>query len=138
MSEENVEIVRQVYDAVARRDTTRTLTLYDPEFELISSPGTFADRMGQRRVYRGHDGLRAFDRELREAFETIETTCEELIEAGEQVISVSRYWARGRKSGVEIDGPVQFGVWTIRKKKIVRAVWFSTRTEALEAAGLSE
>ncbi len=138
MSEENVEIVRRIFDAVARRDTEGVLALYDPEIEFHASPGTFMDRIGPQRVYRGHDGLRAFNRELQEAFETIETPCDELIDAGDRVVSKSRYWARGRGSGVEINGPVQFGVWTIHEGRIVRTVWFATRAEALEAAGLSE
>jgi hypothetical protein len=29
-------------------------------------------------------------------------------------------------------------VWTIRKGKVIRVVWFPTRADALEAAGLSE
>ena len=32
----------------------------------------------------------------------------------------------------------QYAVWTIRNGKVVRVVWFPTREEALEAAGLSE
>ncbi|MGI9021158.1 MAG: nuclear transport factor 2 family protein [Solirubrobacterales bacterium] len=138
MSEENLEIVRRVFDAVARRDTEGILALYDPTVEYRSSPGTFMSRIGPRRVYRGHHGLRAFNRELHEAFETIETTCDELIDAGDRVVSKSRYWARGRGSGVEIDGPVQFGVWTFHEGRVVRTEWFATREEALEAAGLSE
>jgi ketosteroid isomerase-like protein len=34
MSQENVEIVRRVYDAVARRDAETVLSLYDPDVEL--------------------------------------------------------------------------------------------------------
>jgi len=30
------------------------------------------------------------------------------------------------------------GVWTIHDGKIIRVVWFPTRPEALEAAGLRE
>ncbi len=110
MSQENVEVVRRVYDAVARRDTAGVLNFYDPEVELVSFSGTLADHMGQRGVYRGHAGLRTFNRDLRDTFETIETNYEELIDAGNHVVSVSRYRARGR----------------------------ATRREALEAAGLSE
>jgi len=138
MSQENVEVVRRVYDAVARRDTAGVLSFYDPEVELVSFSGTLADHMGQRGVYRGHAGLRTFNRDLRDTFETIETSYEELIDAGNHVVSVSRYRARGRESGAEVAGPLQFGVWTIREGKIVRQLWFATRTEALEAAGLSE
>jgi ketosteroid isomerase-like protein len=38
MSQENVEIVRQVFDAVARRDAKGVLALYDPNVELDQSP----------------------------------------------------------------------------------------------------
>jgi len=138
MSEENVEVVRRVYDAVARRDTAGVLSLYDPEVELVFLSGTLADHMGHRGVYRGHAGLRTFNRDLRDTFETIETNYEELIDAGNHIVSVSRYRARGRESGVEVAGPLQFLVWTLHQGKIVRVVWFATRTEALEAAGLSE
>ena len=136
MSQENVEIVRRIFEAVARRDAESTLALYDPEVEIDNVSG-FLTGMAQR-LYSGHDGLRAFNRELREAFEDVETNCEELIDAGERVVSASQYRARGRGSGIEIDGPVQFGVWTIREGKIARVAWFDSREDALEAAGLRE
>jgi ketosteroid isomerase-like protein len=113
MSQENVEIVRRVFDAVARGDKAEIFALYDPEIELHSAPGTLADMIGER-LYVGYDGMRAFDRELQQAFDWIETSCEELIDAGERVVSASKYRARGRSSGLEIDGPLQFGVWTLR------------------------
>jgi ketosteroid isomerase-like protein len=136
MSEENVEIVRRVYEAVARRDTESVLALYDPDVEVHFAKGTLLDRIGEAGTSRGHEGLRAFDRELRQAFDDFETNYEELIDAGERVVSVSRYRARGRRSGLEIDGPLQFGIWTIRDGKITRVEWFDSREEAMEAAGL--
>jgi ketosteroid isomerase-like protein len=140
MSEENVEIVRQVFDAVARRDTATILALYDPKVEVNFSPGTLADRIvgAEAGTFRGHEGLRAFDRELRQAFQEFETNCEELISAGERVVSVSRYRGRGRSSGLKVDGPPQFGIWTIWGGRITRVDWFDERGEALRAAGLSE
>ena len=138
MSEENVEVVRQIYEALARRDTTTIFALYDPEVEFYFARGTFQDRIGNADVYRGYAGLRDIDRELREAFENFETTYEDLIDAGERVVSVSRYRARGRSSGLEVEGPRQFGLWTIRNNRIVRVDWFNTREQALAAAGLSE
>lgn len=138
MSQENVDIVSRVFEAVARRDTPSILALYDPEVEVHFAPGTLADRMGGAGPFRGYEGLRAFDRELRQAFQDFETNCEELIEAGERVVSVSRYRARGRRSGIEVDGPPQFGIWTIAEGRIARVDWFDTRDEALEAAGLAD
>jgi ketosteroid isomerase-like protein len=137
MSEENVEIVRRVYAALSRRDAASVLALYDPEVEFYFSPGTLVDHIGGGGTYRGHEGLRAFDRDLRQTFEDFETNCEELIDSEKRIISVSRYRARGR-GGIEVDGPLQFGVWTIQGDKIARVAWFAALEEALEAARLSE
>jgi len=137
MSQENVEIVCQVYDAVARQDTERVFALYDPEVELDGSQSPYRD-LGIGGVYRGHDGLRMFFREYQEPWESIEDDCEELIDAGEHVVSVVHSRARGRASGAEVESRAQYGLWTIREGKVVRVAWFKTRGKALEAAGLSE
>jgi ketosteroid isomerase-like protein len=135
MSEENVEIVRRVYEAAARRDPATVLALYDPGVELdpsrLQAVGLFD------RVYHGHDGLRSFFREWHEAWEGIEYDYDELIDAGERVISVVTRQGRGRASGAEVEWPLAL-VWTIRKGKVIRVVWFPSRAEAFKAAGLRE
>ncbi len=137
-SEENVEIVRRVYDAAARRDATAALALYDPEVELDASRLGVAGLVGGGRgVCCGHEGLRSFFREWHEAWESIEYDYDELIDAGEQVISVVTRHGRGRASGAEVDWPLAL-VWTLRDEKVVRVVWFLTREAALEATRLSE
>ena len=135
MSEENVEIVRRVYDAVARRDAETVLALYDAEVEWdwTRVPGLF----GQGGLYRGREGLRAWFREWSEGLEHIEYEAEELIATDDHVISKSDMRGRGRTSGVEV-GATLYAVWTFRDGKIVRVAWFSSRPEALEAAGLEE
>ena len=138
MSRENVEIVRQVFDAAARRDQATLLALYDPEVELDTSrPGTPGEMAGSG-VYRGLDGLRTWFRSWHEAWEDLVDDCEELVEAGERVVSVSTIRARGRTSGAEVTSRRYSGVWTIRAGRVTRVVWFPTREEALEAAGLRE
>jgi ketosteroid isomerase-like protein len=63
---------------------------------------------------------------------------EELIDAGERVISVKTTRGRGLASGAVVELH-QCGIWTIRAGRIVRVEWLAaTREEALEAAGLSE
>jgi ketosteroid isomerase-like protein len=137
VSKENVEIVRRVYEAAARRDAATVLALYDPEVELDPSRlGVAGFAGGVGGVYRGHEGLRSFFREWHEAWGDIEYDFEELIDAGgEHVISVGTRRARGRASGAEVEGPFAL-VWTLREGKVVRVVWFLTRTKAVEAAGL--
>jgi uncharacterized protein len=136
MSEENVEIVRRVYDAAARRDTRTVLDLYDPEVEWDVSRSPMARLVGEGR-YQGHEGLRRFFRAYHEAWERVEYDYEELIDAGEHVISLAHDRGRGRASGAEVEF-TQYAVWTIREGKIVRVAWLGTRDEALEAAGMSE
>ena len=136
MSEENVEIVRQVFEAVGRDDTEAVLSAYDPNVEFDFSGGPLASLMGDR-VYRGHDGMRRWVRDRYEDWENIEDQCQELIDAGQRVISVVITRGRGRSSGVDTEIR-QYGVWTIRDDRIVRVAWFYSREEALKAAGLSE
>ena len=139
MSEENVEIVRRVFDAVARGDTEAILSLYDPDIEWDGSRHRWAEVMGGKMAtWQGHKGLRKWSREYYEMWETLEDEVEELIEAGDRVVSVVTTRARGGASGVEVEWKHNAGVWTVQEGKIIRVVWFPTRAEALEAAGLSE
>jgi ketosteroid isomerase-like protein len=139
MSQENVEIVRRLYEAVARRDTGTVLSLYDPDVEWDGSRSRWAEVMPAEAQYgRGHEELRSFFRLYYEMWESFEDNVQELIDAGEQVISVVTSRGRGRTSGVEVEWAGNAGVWTIRDGKIIRVVWFKSRAEALEAVGLSE
>jgi ketosteroid isomerase-like protein len=133
MSEENVEIVRRVYEAAAGRDAASIFALYDPDVELD------ATRLGVTDfgVYHGHEGLRKLFGEFHEVWGQIEYDYDELIDAGEHVVGIVRRHARGRASGATVEA--QFALlWTVREGKVTRVIWFSTRAGALEAAGLSE
>jgi ketosteroid isomerase-like protein len=137
MSQENVEIVREVYEASARGDSAAVFELYDPAVEWDASRAPMPRLIGGGRILHGHDGLRTFFRERNAIWGEIEDAPKELIDAGDQVVSADIERGRGRSSGVEVE-MTQYAVWTIRNEKIVRVVWFPTRREALDAAGLSE
>jgi ketosteroid isomerase-like protein len=139
MSQEDVEIVRRIYEAAARRDAATVFGLYDPEVELDASRlglGLVGSGGSKGGVYRGHDGLRDLFREWHEVWGNIEYSYEELLDAGEQVVAVVTRRARGRASGVEVQRPFTL-VFTLREAKVIRVVWFTERAEAFEAAGLS-
>jgi ketosteroid isomerase-like protein len=135
MSSENVEVVRRVFEAVARRDGT-ALSLYDADFEWDFSRVEWGEVEGPG-VHRGRDAMQSVYREWHRAWQNYEESLEELIDAGESVISVVSARARGRASEVEVELTTA-GVWTVREGKVVRSVWFPTREEALEAVGLRE
>jgi ketosteroid isomerase-like protein len=136
MSEENVHLVRGVYDALSRGDNTAVMAAYDPQIQLDFSDSPTASVL-QTRIYRGYEGLRKGNREWHRELESVEYECDELIDAGDQVVCVVTTRGRGRKSRVESE-MVHHGVWTIENAKIVRVQWLATREQALEAAGLSE
>ena len=100
MSQENVEIVRRVFEAVGRHDTEAVLSAYDPNVEVDFSGGPLASLMGDT-VYRGYDGLRKMVRDRYVDFERVEDDCQELIDAGQRVISLVITRGRGRSSGID-------------------------------------
>ena len=137
MSGENVEIVRRLYDAAARHDTAGVLDFYDHGIEWDISHAPARKLMGAPHVFNGHEGLRTFFRQWYEAWKHVEPDLEELIDGGEQIISVETTRGRGQTSGALVELP-HAAVWTFRGGKIVRVLWFGSRQEALEAAGLEE
>jgi ketosteroid isomerase-like protein len=132
MSQENVQIVRSFYDAWARDEFPGPVELMDPEIEYVNPTG--AVEPGIRR------GREAFGRAVGRVFEGWETwdvEPEEFRAIGDQVAVVVRYQARGRGSGVEVEGR-ESALWTLRDGRVASYAWFHEPTDALEAAGLSE
>jgi ketosteroid isomerase-like protein len=132
MSEENVEIVRSFYRAWARDELPGPIKLMDPEIEYVNPAG--AVEPGTRH------GLASFNTAVEKVFEGWETwqmEPERFTAVGDQVAVVVRYRARGRGSGVEVEGR-ESALWTLRCGKVSRYAWFHQPAEALEAAGLRE
>jgi ketosteroid isomerase-like protein len=133
MSQENVEIVRRVYEAAALRDADTIFALYDPEVELNAT----RIGVGDLGIYHGHEGLRALFNELHQVWGDMHYDYEELIDAGDHVVAVVLRHAQGRASGVDVEAPLAL-LWTLRDRKVIRLVWFGSRADALEAAGLEK
>ena len=137
MSQENVEIVRGIIDAHERGDFDAVFAEYDPEIEWHLSP-LFARASDFDPVYYGHEGVRTFWRQWFAAWERADFEYEEFIDAGDSVVTILTQRVRGRTSGIELEWNSYAQVWTVGNGKIVRVEFFSTREEALEAAGLRE
>ena len=132
MSQENVEIVRQVAEAFNRADPEAALAWLSPDLEWHD----LAD-LPDAEVNHGHTGfLRAFKQFFGE-LEDYSVNLNEIIDHDEQIVVCPRIIGRGRGSGARFEQRV-FGVFTVQNRLVVRAVWFRTRTEALEAVGLSD
>jgi ketosteroid isomerase-like protein len=129
MSEENVRVVQSFYDAWARDELPGPVELMDPNIEYVNPAA--AVEPGTRR------GLAAFSNAVEKVFdgyESWEMVPERITAVGDQVAVVVRYRARGRGSGVEIEGRYST-LWTLRDGKVTRFAWFHRPADALEAAG---
>lgn len=133
-----MEIVRALYDAVARRDSEAVLAIYHPDVEWDHRNNReLVGLMGGELVYHGHEGVRRWSRDFYEAWENVEAELVDLIEAdGDKVVVVLNYRGRGRVSGLEVGFTSMAGVLTIRDRRVVRAEWFRELAPALEAAGV--
>ena len=101
MSEENVEVVRKVLDAVNRGDMDAWLGFLSPEVVWESLP-----LVGFRDVYRGRAEAREWIEQLLEDFEEVHLEIEEITAlSDDRVLIVSRATGRGRGSGVPVERP---------------------------------
>ena len=130
MSSENVEVVRRVYQGFNEKGMP-DLRLLHPEVEWHTS-----DRALERGAYHGHAGVEAFLSAGKEVWTDAEVLPEEFIEAGDRVVVPITLRARGRASGIQSEDRF-FQVWRLRERLIVELQVYSSREEALEAAGLS-
>ena len=135
MSEENVEAFRQAVEAYNRRDLDAFLEAFDPEAE--THPLTVAMFGQEETVYRGHEGIRQFIRDVHEVLSEMQIELVEIRDLGERIVASGRVRGRGRASGAEIESPIS---WLVQFKsgKVIRMRDFLDFREALEAAGQSE
>jgi ketosteroid isomerase-like protein len=96
---ESLRIVGQIIDAVGGRDVSRLIELTDPDVEWRSF---LAELMGGG-VYRGHDGIRQYVKDLDDAWEIFEIYMDDGIEVGQMVLMLGRIRYRGRESKVETE-----------------------------------
>jgi ketosteroid isomerase-like protein len=128
MSEENVEVVRRFYRAWAGGDFPGPAELMDPEIEYVNPPEAV-----EPGVRRGRSEFSAAVLRTLEGWETWDMEPEEFSDLGDRVAVVLRYRARGRGSGVEIEGR-ESALWSLREGRVWRYAWFHGDAGALEAA----
>ena len=132
MSQENVEIVRRAWDAITRRDLDGFLALMDSE--VVAEPRILAVEGG---ALRGHDGIREWWESVFGAFPDFDAEVIEIREGGHMTTSNVRVRGRGAGSDVPFEDPI----WHVSEWQDGKCVWwrvYESRSEALEAAGVSE
>jgi ketosteroid isomerase-like protein len=122
VSQENVEIVRAIYEAVERRDWDRAFRDQHPDVELTTPPGIDAG------TYRGRAEIQRFWEEWFGVFEERSSAhAEQFIESGDKVAVVLkvRAWPKGSSAAIEIRNG---HLWSCRDGKVCRCGCFPTLT----------
>jgi ketosteroid isomerase-like protein len=131
VSQENVQVVRAIYDAVSRLDWDGAFRDQRPDVELTIPPGL------NEGTYRGREECQAYWESWLSAFDAFSAKPEEFFESGDQVVVFVKSRARPKGSSAEIE--VRNGhLWTIRDGKVASMRLFPEPEKALEAAGLRE
>ena len=131
MSQENVEIVRRIFDGWSRGDFSVGAEHLAPDFEWQQHAE--AVEPGPRRGDQVGNSLK----NIFEIYKDFRVEPVEFIDAGEKVVVDARVSATGRRTALPLEGAWTF-VWTLRDGRVARNQVFANRSEALEAAGISE
>jgi ketosteroid isomerase-like protein len=131
MSQQNVDVVKRVYEAFDRRDWDAVFLDMHSDFQITTKRGPNAG------THQGRDGAQGFAEDYLAAFDGATAEPDRFLEAGDRVlVLVTR---RGRPKGSEMEMVVRNGhLWTLREGRILSMESFPNPDEALEAAGLCE
>ena len=132
MSQENVEVVREAFEAYQEGNPEKTAQLIDSEVEFRGTVGG----LEEGRVAHGLTQIeQTFEADDLEAWEERRLEAEEFIDAGDDVVVLLHEYRRGRGSGVELELDTAVVV-AVSGGRVVRLQGFMDRQAALEAAGL--
>jgi ketosteroid isomerase-like protein len=134
VSQQNVNIIRRVYEAWLAGDFQTVYAAFDESVEL--NPDPEATWVGIGEVYRGRAGVRKYMRAVYEAFEDYRPEVERLIDVGDRVLTLAIEHGKGRGSGAEVQANKTAHLWTLRDGKAVRLDLYLNRDRALEAVGI--
>jgi ketosteroid isomerase-like protein len=139
MSEENVEFVRRAIEifraALERRNVGAS---FDPSITAVDFEWVLPQGFEGRTLWTGREGMFEFLDMWTEQFDDWSFEVERLIDAGnDRVVVLLHQSGTGKGSGVPVEWDSGL-VYELRDGRVVRATNYTTRDEALEAAGLSE
>jgi ketosteroid isomerase-like protein len=131
MPAENAEIVRRAHAALSAGEIDQVIALCDSAFRLDMS-----DRVFNPAVYEGHEGIRAFYREVMEVWETFTWEVTEMEEHDGVVVALLQSTGKARGSGLELDRRAAM-VWRVDGGTAMSLTFYRDPAEALAAARTS-
>ena len=133
MSQENLEILRRVFEEAAGGDVSVWFQSADPGIRVFPRPAE-PDAAPE---YRGLDGLMEYLTNWYDQWEEYEVEAVEFIDAGEHVVVVVRERGRVERTGLEVEANFTHS-FVLRDGKTVEWHMYDSHADALEAVGLRE
>ncbi len=128
----NVALVRRLYEAFDERDLDAMIALTGPGLEFF--PPVTASMVERSEPYLGHDGLRRYFEDAARVWKQLDIIPHEYHDLGDRVLVFGRVYARG-EGGYISDSPAAW-LWRVEGELITWGRVFTSRAEALQAAGL--
>jgi ketosteroid isomerase-like protein len=131
MSEANVELAQQAFDALNRRDLPAYLAVMHADVEAV--PRVAAIEGG----YRGHDGIRRWWEHLVGFLPDIVLDIVTVRDLGDLTVISARMCGHAAGSGAPLDEPL----WTATEWRDRKCIWwgtYDTEAQALQAVRLRE
>ena len=126
MSEENVKIVRRVYEGWARGDFSEGEAFHpEIEFEMVDWPHPARSR--------GVEEMRRTWQTTLSAWDDFRAEPDDVVDYGDNVLVLNSIRGRGKGSGAEVSAQTAT-VWTLKAGKVVRLALFWDTALAQEAA----
>ena len=134
MSQENVELVRRVYELWNRGDLHAAVEMLDQHVVWNAYV-----HLPDSRPRHGVPEVQQWAGEFAEAWGEIQVQIKRLEEVGDDlVLALVRMTGRGRGSGAAVESGVDGHVWTVRDRKVAAVRMYQGTEDALEAVGLRE
>jgi ketosteroid isomerase-like protein len=127
MSSDNVQILRDAYDAFARQDVEGVMAAFHQDIEWDTP-----DSIPFGGSYHGHDGVGSFFTQLPEYFEELRVEPQEFIDAGETIVVLIRLSGKG--AGGSIDSK-SLHLWRMRDGKAATFREYPDTARVLQALG---
>jgi ketosteroid isomerase-like protein len=134
VSEQDLEVIREHFDATNERDFARAMSYYDDDVVLLIEEGFLNSGTFEGKQEVGEwfgDWFRAFGSDYR--FEITDAR-----DLGRGLVFMhAKYRGSGRASGAEVTDERSY-LYRVEEGRIVRVQLFTTREEAMEAASRPE
>jgi ketosteroid isomerase-like protein len=130
MSEENLAMARQFFEAFNDRDVDRMAADIKPDSEFYPLRAQL-----EHKAYVGRDGLEEMFADFDEDWEHLRLELDELRDREDLVVALCRLQARGLASGVDLDVPIGF-LMRFADGRLVYSRSYSEPADAIRAGGL--